>query len=244
MRFVRVTAFNATFLLLTVVLGLAGVAVRRVRPGAAFGLARLWIRLTVSALRTLCGIRIVVRGREHLQGGALIIASQHRSALDALIWFTIVDRPAYVMKRELQRLPLVGPLLEPAGMIAVDRAGGGQALRRMVRDATAALGAGRQLVIFPEGTRIAGGAPVRLAPGIAALAAASTTPIVPVATDSGRVWGSGLLLGYGPAATNATISVVVTPRLPPGLTRAELLAAIRSGWHSGERAFDCPGGCG
>ena len=244
MSTVRVTAFNATFLLLTLILGLAGLPLRAFWPARAFALARLWIVLTVAALRMLCGVKITVIGREHLAAGPLIVASQHRSALDALIWFTITDHPVYVMKRELERIPLVGPLLEPAGMIAIDRAGGGQALRGMLRAAAAALASGRQLVIFPEGTRVGPGQPSVLAPGIAALATLSSAPIIPVATDSGRVWGRGLLLGYGPDATDTTISVVAVPPPPAGLNRPDLLAAIRSGWHQGETLFAHRDRCG
>ena len=114
----------------------------------------------------------------------------------------------------------------------------------MLRAATAALAAGRQLVIFPEGTRVGPGQPSVLAPGVAALAALSPAPIIPVATDSGRVWGRGLLLGYGPDATDSIISVVVMPQLPAGLNRSDLLAAIRSGWREGERLFVHHDSCG
>ncbi len=230
MSALRTGLFNLYFVALTLALGLAGLPVRWFRRDLAFPLARRWIILTVAGLRVLCGVRIEITGREHLRPGPLIIASQHRSALDALIWFTIVDRPSYIMKRELRRLPLVGPLLEPAGMIAVDRGGGGAALRRMVRDAASALARGRQIVIFPEGTRVRSGAAAILAPGIAALAARA--PILPVATNSGHVWGGGLLMRR--SASPATIVVAIGPPLPDGLKRDSLLAAIETSWTMAE----------
>ncbi len=239
MSLLRVSLFNIYFVVLTVVLGVAGLWVRAFRRHDAFGLARLWIRLTVGGLRALCGIRVAVIGREHLPAGPVIIASQHRSALDSLIWFTIADRPSYVMKRELLRLPLIGPLLQPAGMIAVDRVGGAGALRRMVRDAGSALANGRQLIIFPEGTRVAAGATTTLAPGIAALAG-SGAPIVPVATNSGEAWGDALLMRPGRSRTDTTISVVIEPPLPEGLKRDTLLSEIKTAWARAETSIAKP----
>ena len=240
MSSVRVLAFNVAFLLLTVVLGLAGLFVRACRPDLAFGLARFWTSRTVALLRLLCGVRVAVIGREHLTGGGLIVASQHRSALDALIWFTLVDRPSYVVKRELCRIPLVGPLLEPAGMIAVDRSGGANALRRMVRAAGEALADGRQLVIFPEGTRVASGSDAAtLAPGIAGITgvAGAGVPVVPVATDSDRVWGASLLLHPPRTHASRTVNIVIEPSLPDRLGRQSLIGEIKAAWTRAERRF-------
>ncbi len=241
MNVLRVMLFNLVFVLLTVTLGVFGLLVRAFRRDLAFGLARLWIRLTLAALRVVCGVRPHVVGREHLRAAALVVASQHRSAIDSLVWFTLVERPSYIMKQELRRIPLVGPLLEPAGMIAIDRAGGSQALRRMVRDARAALAAGRQLIVFPEGTRVGPDERAILAPGIVALAGLGT--VVPVATNSGHVWGAGFLLRPGPLATDAIISIVVGPPLPAGLRREELLQRIGLAWSDSEAMFR-PSACG
>ncbi len=223
----RVMLFDAYFLVLTLALGLAGIGVRAVRPSLAFPLARLWTRLTIAGLHRIAGVRFVVVGRENLPPGPVVIASQHRSALDALVWFTIVDHPAYIMKQELRRIPLVGPLLEPAGMIAVDRAGGGQALRRLLRDAEAALRGGRQLVIFPEGTRVAAGGLVSLWPGVAALAGRGA-PILPVATDSGAVWGRSVLGRL--RRRGRLISIVIEQPLPDDAKRETLMASLAEAW--------------
>ena len=124
----------------------------------ACALGQLWGRLLVRLARRVCGIVLQVEGGENLPtGGAALIASQHRSAFDTMVWMALLPSPCCVLKRELTRLPLFGPLLLRAGMIAVDRAGGGGAIRGLMRAAAAAADAGRQLVIFPEGTRVAVG---------------------------------------------------------------------------------------
>ncbi|MEJ0046091.1 MAG: lysophospholipid acyltransferase family protein [Rhodospirillales bacterium] len=96
-------------------------------------------------------------GLELLPGdGAALLASQHQSAFDTLVWLTLVPRPSYVVKQELTRIPLFGPMLLAAGMIRVDRAAGAAALRAVLTATEAARGAGRQILIFPRGH--AGGA--------------------------------------------------------------------------------------
>ncbi len=173
MTFLRSAAFNLYFFLLTFILGLScGIPLRLFAPRRVIGLARVWARLTLAGLRAICGIRFELIGREHLPPrGPALIASQHQSAFDTLVWLLLVPWPAYVVKQELARIPLFGPLLRPGGQILVDRSAGAAALRRMVRQAVEATAAGRQVVIFPEGTRTAPGEHVRLQPGIAALAA-------------------------------------------------------------------------
>ena len=232
MRFLRALLFNALFLLLTLGFGLAGIGVRLVARRRAFALARGWIRITVAALRVVGGIRVVATGLEHLPAGAAVIASEHQAGIDTMLWFILVPRPSYVMKQELRRIPLVGPLLEPAGMIPVDRAGGAPALRDLLRRTGAALGDGRQIVIFPEGTRSLPGARATLQPGIAALAAHGA-PVIPAVTDSGQAWGRGMLLRLR-GGTRDAIRIHLEPPLPPTAGRAALLSAIGSAWDRGD----------
>ena len=119
-----------------------------------------------------------------------LIASQHQSAFDTFVWLTLVPRCCYVLKRELLRIPLFGPLMPLAGMIAVDRERRRRALRGLLRDGERAVREGRQIVIFPEGTRAEPGAMLPLQPGVAALAARTGLPVIPVVTDFGPLLGA------------------------------------------------------
>jgi 1-acyl-sn-glycerol-3-phosphate acyltransferase len=144
----------------------------------------------VAGLRVICGIELEVIGRERIaQGGAMLIASRHQSAFDTFVWLTLVPRCCYVLKQELVRIPLFGPLIPAAGMIAVDRSGGAAALRGLIREGERAAREARQIVIFPEGTRAEPDALLPLQPGVAALASRTGLPVIPVVTDSGRCWG-------------------------------------------------------
>jgi len=190
MIWLRSLAFNIVMFGAGTVLSLYGRALNRVAPARVIGAGMLWARISLAALKFCCGIRIEVEGAEHLpSGGPALIAAQHQSAFDTLVWLTLLPRPAYVLKQELLNLPLMGKLLLPSGFIAVDRSGGSGALRKMVADCRVAVAAGRQIVIFPEGTRVAAGEQVALQPGVVALAHALDLPVIPVATNSGLFWG-------------------------------------------------------
>ncbi|HTW26757.1 MAG TPA: lysophospholipid acyltransferase family protein [Acetobacteraceae bacterium] len=233
MTLLRSALFNAWFFGLTFVMGVIGIAVRLIAPQRVIDYAMLWARLVLGGLYRICGIRLVVIGAEHLpRDGAALIASQHRSAFDTLVWLTLVPRASYVLKRELQRIPLFGPLLRPGGQIAIDRGAGAAALRSLLRGAERAASEHRQIVIFPEGTRVAAGANVALHPGVVAAAARLHLPVIPVATDSGRRWSRRAFRKHrGP------IHLVVRPPLPAGLGRDELMRRLRQEWQAGEAAF-------
>nr|WP_321983696.1 lysophospholipid acyltransferase family protein [uncultured Lichenicoccus sp.] len=226
---VRAALFNLYFVLLTLGMGLFAFWVRLFGRRHALRYATLWCQLSIAGLQRICRIRIVLTGREHLPDGPVLIASQHQSAFDTLVWLTLLPRPAYVMKRELTRLPLVGPMLLLAGMIPVDREAGARALRNLLRETGRAVEDGRQIVIFPEGTRVAAGGVVALQPGIAAMAAHSGLPVVPVATDSGRCWSRQAFI-----KRPGTIRIAIAPPLPAGLRRQALLDAIRDAWQAEE----------
>ena len=229
MTSLRAALFNLSFVGWTIVLGVVGLWVRSVSPDRALDLARLWVTGTVRLLQVVGGIRILVGGRERLgDGTGRLVASEHRAGLDSLVWLALVPRPSYVMKQELRRLPLVGPLLEPAGMIAIDRRGGAKALRAMLKAGRDALDRGRTLVIFPEGTRAARTGDVKLQGGITALAGRGTHPVLPVATNSGEVWGPGFLLRMtGGRAPGDPIRIMVGEPVEtlPGLDPREAIAA-------------------
>ena len=145
MIILRSAVFNLFFFGTTFALTLADC---RAVPGAAPRAGRrvAWARLLLWGARVICGVRWRVVG--DLPTGAALIASHHESAFDALVWMTLVPRPAFVMKHELLRIPLFGALTRRAGMIVVDRDGGAKALRKLMRDAARAVTEGRQIVIF------------------------------------------------------------------------------------------------
>lgn len=184
---------------------------------------RFWATAIVFMLRPLCGIRVQVTGREHLpmNGGAALIAAKHQSAFDTVVWLWLLPDPAYVLKRELLDIPVWGWLARGTGMIAVDRMAGTSTMRHLLRAGRAVAAEGRQMVIFPEGTRVPPGEYKPYQPGVAALAAATGLPVIPVATDSGLLWGRRAF-----NKRPGTITVAVLPPLPADLRRDDLLKRL------------------
>jgi 1-acyl-sn-glycerol-3-phosphate acyltransferase len=185
---------------------------------------KAWARVVIGMLRALCGVTLRVEGREHLPAqGPALIAAKHQSAFDTIVWFLLAPDPVYVLKAELFRIPVWGWHARHTRMIGVDRKGGANAMRGMLREAREAAAEGRQIVIFPEGTRVAPGARVPYQPGIVALASATALPVIPVATNSGRVWGRRSFV-----KRPGEIVVKVLEPLPAGLPRAQLLATLEA----------------
>lgn len=222
MIWLRSAVFNLWFYGITVVLAVAGGVVQLGPPAWSLVLARVWARAVLAGLRPLCGITVEITGREHLPArGPALVASQHQSAFDTIVWLLLVPNPAYVLKQELTRIPLYGGMCRKLGMIVVDRDAGASAIRSLLRDADRALAEERHVVIFPEGTRAAPGAVLPLQPGIAALASRTGLPVIPVVTDSGTSWGRRAW-----RRRPGTIRVAILPPLPTGLPRAELMARL------------------
>lgn len=222
MILLRSVLFNVYFFGLTLVLCFIGTAVRFLLPGRLMTVPSFWAYSVLAGLRVICGVRLQVTGLEQLpRGGAALIASQHQSAFDIMVWLTLLPRACYVVKSELTRIPLFGGMIRPAGMIVVDRKGGAQALRQLVLDTEQAAAAGKQVVIFPEGTRTQPGRSVPVQPGIAAMAAKTGLPIYPAVTDSGLCWPRRSFL-----KRPGTIHIALRPAIPPGLGRAKLTAQL------------------
>ena len=220
----RSALFNIFFFLSTFLLLFPGTLVRLIAPQRALGFAAGWARLQLGALRLICGIRFTVTGLEYLPAsGPALIASSHQSAFDTLVWMLLLPRCCYVLKRELLSIPLFGGLVRASRMIAVDRAAGASALRSLLQQGEQAAASGRQIVIFPEGTRAEPGAHLPLQPGVAALAARLRLPVIPVATDSGLFWGRRAF-----RKRPGTIQVALKRPIPPGTGRRELMDRLES----------------
>jgi len=223
---VRSALFNLYFFAVTAMLSVLSVGFRLFAPRHILAIPMIWARWVLAGLRVICGIRFEVLGAERLpRAGAALIASRHQSAFDTVVWLALLPRCCYVVKQELARIPLFGGMMEPAGMIVVDRAAGAGAMRHLMGEAERAASEQRQIVIFPEGTRTASGRMGRLHPGIAAMAARTRLPIIPVITDSGRFWGRRAF-----RKTPGTIRIsLLTPISPTGKREtlmAELAAAL------------------
>jgi 1-acyl-sn-glycerol-3-phosphate acyltransferase len=192
------------------------------RPALRDGI-RLWARLLIWGMRVLGGVRLEVRGLEHLPKGVpVLLAAKHQSMFDIVPAFAVMPDALFVMKRELMRIPVFGWLNLKNGSIVVDRQGHVQAMRKMISDARDRFREPRQLLIFPEGTRRPPGAEPDYKPGVAGLYRDLDCLCVPVATNTGmHVSSSGIATSPG-----VVVYEVLEP-IPAGLKRADFMRTLQ-----------------
>lgn len=187
------------------------------------GVLRRYASSTLWFLRVVCGTKVEWRGREKLPAGPCIVACKHQSLWETFALFMLLPDPTYVLKRELMWLPLFGWLATKARMIPIDRGSHTKALASMTAAARREAARGRQIVIFPEGTRRPPGAKPRYLPGVAFLYAELGLPCVPIALNSGLFWPRRSLRRHP-----GTVLVEVLDPIPPGLEKREFLVRLQN----------------
>ena len=217
----RSAVFAAAFYLVTAAfLVLGSPLLLAPRSWAMAGLrAHAWTCLWL--LRWIAGIRLEVRGRDKLPAGACLIAAKHQSAWDTFALVTLFRDPAIVLKAELGLIPLYGWFCRKFQHILIRRDRAAAALKALVADAKARAGQGREVLIFPEGTRRSPGAPPDYKPGVVALYEGLGLPCVPLALNSGLYWPRRSLIRHP-----GTIIVEILDPLPPGMPRRQFRAEL------------------
>lgn len=158
--------------------------------------ARSWARTSLSLHEIITGARVEFRGLERIPNGPVLVAAKHYSAWETMALLLFFPKATYILKRELLRVPLFGWHLIKAEQIPIDRGQRAQAMAKMQDEAKAAMGRGRQLLIFPEGTRRKVGAAPDYKYGVARLYGQLGVACVPVAMTSGLAWPRNTLLHF------------------------------------------------
>jgi 1-acyl-sn-glycerol-3-phosphate acyltransferase len=214
--------FNTGMYLSTTVLAIVGLPVLVLPRRTVTWYSRVWCRSLLGWLAITCGLRHRVVGREHLPAGPCILAIKHHSTWETLAANVEFPDCAFVLKRELTWIPVVGWMMWRAGNVGIDRAAGAKALRAILRDTRRALDDGRKVVIFPEGTRTPPGSSRPYQPGVAALYSQLKVPVVPVALNSGVFWGRRTFL-----KKPGTITLEIGQPIEPGLARGAFMDLLR-----------------
>ena len=210
----------------TVVWVLVGVVASLFGRRATLAIVLSWARLHHWLVANVLAIRIRVEGQ--IPAGPHLIAVKHQSMLETMEMVRLTHLPVIVIKKELADIPLFGWMTRRYGVIAVERSAGAKALRALVDEGRKAIAAGRAVIIYPEGTRVRVGQQPPLKSGFAALYRSLGLPVVPVAVDSGRLWGRGFIHRGG------TVIVKVGDTIPAGLDRK----AVEGRVHAAINALD------
>jgi 1-acyl-sn-glycerol-3-phosphate acyltransferase len=218
---IRSIAFNILFYLNTWVYLVIAVPAFFMPYRAVVWVAKSWGRTNLKLLR-VAGIKFELRGGEKIPQGALLVASKHQSAWETFALQTLFDNPLFILKRELLWIPFFGWLLWKGRMVAIDRRAGSRTLSDMIARACEELADGRQLIIFPEGTRRAAGAESKYKFGVAHVYEAAGVMCLPVALNSGVFWPRRSILRYP-----GTVVIEVLDPIPCGLDKNEFFARLQ-----------------
>jgi 1-acyl-sn-glycerol-3-phosphate acyltransferase len=218
----RSLLFNLAFYVNIIVLMILGLPALLLGRHGAFFMARTWAYVSIWLLEKICGLRVEFRGLQNIPQGGYILAAKHQSFLETFSLVTKTPDFSIILKKQLKYIPLFGLYITAAGVIAIDRSKGRNALAQIAAQAGPVLRAGRQVYIFPEGTRRAPGAEPAYKFGVAHLYEQTGAPCLPVALNTGVFWGRrGFLRRPGVAV------IEYLPVIPPGLPRDEFFRKLQ-----------------
>lgn len=186
---IRSLIFFVLQLLLTPIFSTLAILTFPFAPLTRYRLISSYARTMIWLLGVVCGIRHEVKGIENIPKEPCIVLCKHQSAWETLALQVIFPPQAWVLKRELLWLPFFGWGLAMTSPIAIDRSDGKGAMKQLLKQGKQRLAQGFFVVIFPEGTRVPYGQKGKYKMGGALLAASSSTPVLPVAHNAGRLWG-------------------------------------------------------
>lgn len=223
MIFLRSLLFNVAFyanLIVWMILILPSLALPR---ATFFSVIGLWVKSCLWLLRVIAGVRVEIRNPDKIPKGPAIVAAKHQSFLETFVLVGCLGDPVIILKRELTWIPLFGWYLKKARMVAVDRGARGRALGQAARGAREEMAKGRQLLIFPEGTRRAPGAPPAYKHGVAYIYDIVKFPVTPVGLNAGLFWPRRSFI-----RRPGVVTIEFLDPVAPGLGRDEALAAIQA----------------
>jgi 1-acyl-sn-glycerol-3-phosphate acyltransferase len=209
---IRSVVFNSLFYLNLVVLMIVGLPMMLGGRRGVFALARVWGAISVWLLEHICGLRLEYRGVENIPPGGVLIAAKHQSFLETFALLKYAPDFAIILKRQLTYIPFFGLYLIVS-----------QALQQIASAAKPVLAAGRQVFIYPEGTRRPPGAPPKYKHGVAALYAETGATCLPVAVNTGLFWRKHSFLRQPGVAV-----IEYLPPIAPGLDRAVFAKTLQS----------------
>ncbi|MCK8464496.1 1-acyl-sn-glycerol-3-phosphate acyltransferase [Aliiroseovarius sp. S1339] len=186
-----------------------------------------WVRWTAS---WMIGLRSEIRGDP--PSDEVLIGAKHQSFFDIILIASAVPAPKYIMKKQLTWAPVIGLYAKYTNSIPVDRGKRGQAIKQMVEDVRSGTAKPGQLVIFPQGTRVAAGAKKPYKVGTGVLYRETGQPCVPASTNVGVFWKRHGIMRYPGLAV-----VEFHPRIEPGLSLEDFMSKLEETVEAGSNAL-------
>lgn len=181
-----------------------------------------YARWVMASARVLIGLRTEIRG-EVPDGGVLVVA-KHQSFFDIIVLCAVLNRPRFIMKRELIWTPFLGQYALRIGCVPVDRGARGKAVGRMKADVARGADFPGQLVIYPQGTRVPPDEkrPYKVGAGLLYTQLDQSCHLM--ATNIGHYWPKrGILRRRGTAVVE-----FLSPPIAPGLGLGDFMRQIEA----------------
>jgi 1-acyl-sn-glycerol-3-phosphate acyltransferase len=223
MILIRSLVFNIAFYLSFILLMIIGLPTMVVSRQSVLVIVKLWARVSLWLLAAICGAKMEFRGLHNLPKGAAIIAPKHQSFLETIALIVVLEDFTYILKKELLTIPFFGWWLKASDQIAIDRSKGSGTLTQLQKAVREKLAMGRQVVIFPEGTRKPIGAAPAYKTGVAILCADCEVPCTPVALNAGLFWPRRSMM-----RPPGTVVIEFLPPIEHGLDKRQFLQALET----------------
>lgn len=196
-----------------------------------YRIAQGWVQFNLWSLKVVCGLSYTVEGRENIPDRCAVILCKHQSAWETIALQAIFPPMTFILKQELLKIPLWGWSMAALEPIAIDRSAKSAALKQVLRDGEARLSAGRWVVIFPEGTRVAPGQRGRYNASGGLLACRAGCPVVPVAHNAGEFWRRNAFLKFP-----GVVKVSIGPTIDASQHGATEVNKLAEDWIEGKMA--------
>ena len=219
-QYARSLFFNVQMYVAMAVMGLYWAPIAAMTPDGAHRGVRAYCRYVRWSAAWMVGLRSQVRGT--VPEGDVMIAAKHQSFFDIILLCSVLPAPKFIMKKERKYAPVLGWFAQRMGCVPVDRGKRGQAIAQMLADVERGRARPGQLIIYPQGTRVAPGVQLPYKTGSAVLYTQLQQTCVPVAVNVGVFWPRlGVLRKPGLAV------IEFLDPIPPGLGKTDFVARLR-----------------
>ncbi|WP_350335500.1 lysophospholipid acyltransferase family protein [Coralliovum pocilloporae] len=212
--FLRSLIFNVAFYAWMILVMLMIIPAFVLPARLTWFLIRLWVKGNLWLQQMIIGNRIEIRGLENIPEGGFIVASKHQSFWEAFALANLFPDPAYIYKKQLGWIPMFGWYLVKFRMIPVDRGRRGAALKALQEYVEVAIAEGRQVIIFPEGTRRTPGDEPAYKYGVSHLYHELGCECLPIGVNAGLFWPRRTFMRQ-----KGTIVIDIRPSIKAGLDK-------------------------
>ncbi len=221
---IRSIIYQLVFIPITLAIGVLCLPLLIIKhPFLKFGLPYCWTWISLKLQKYILGLDYRVKSHVKIPKHRAVFAVKHQSAWETIALWHILNRPVFVLKKELLSIPVFGWYLRCADNIVIDRKSGQKAIGQIIEQSMKYLSEDRVIVIFPEGTRTKAGEEVRYKQGISNLYEALVPPIYPIALNSGAFWGRNSII-----RRPGVVDVEVMPAMPLDLSKKEFMQELQT----------------